>query len=109
MDPADGSGQRLDTAHKPGFRLDGETIGIGIVLAALGICCVTTLAATGLGIAAIVAVAGSVAGLGWLAPLLVIVGLLGIARFRVRRRRGAMASAGPGASGRVGSESERPG
>ena len=39
MKPADGSAPRL-------------TIGIGVVLAVLGICCITTLAVTGVGIAA---------------------------------------------------------
>lgn len=107
MNPANGSGHRLGMAHKPRFRLDGGTIGIGVVLAALGICCVTTLAATGLGVAAIVTAAAAVAGLGWLAPLMAIVGLVGIVWFQVRRRRGAMASAGPGANGRVRSGSER--
>lgn len=107
MKPADGSGPPLGMAREPRFHLDGETIGIGVVLAALGICCITTLAVTGVGIAAIATVAGAAGGLGWLAPLMAIVGLLGIAWLLVRRRRGAMASAGPGANGRVQSGSER--
>jgi len=86
--------------------LDGETIGIGVVLAALGICCITTFAAAGLGVAAIAAVAGSVAGLGRLVALVAIVGVGGIAWFRVRRRRGAMASIGPGPDLREGSDSQ---
>jgi hypothetical protein len=103
MGPADRSERRQGAAHKPRFRIDTETIGIGAVLAALGICCITTLAASGLGAVAVITVAGYLAGLGWLAPLLAIVGL---AWSRARRRRGEMASHRPRASGRVRSGPE---
>ena len=73
--------------RQPRFRIGAETIGIGALLAAVGICCISTLAATGLGAMAIGIGAGYLAGLGWLAPLLAIVGLVGLVWFRARRHR----------------------
>jgi hypothetical protein len=102
MGPADRSERPPDAARgRRGFRLDAETFGIGALLAAVGICCATTLAVTGLGAGIIVTVVGVLAGLGWLAPLLTAVGLVGIVWFRARRRRGRLATDRPHATGRV--------
>jgi hypothetical protein len=80
------------------FRLDAETVGIGAVLAALGICCAASLAAAEFGAWIIVIVVGFLAGPGWFAPPLAIVGAV---RFGSRRRRGGMATRGPHATGHV--------
>jgi uncharacterized membrane protein len=96
MGPADRSERPQDAARRhQRVRIDAETIGIGALLAAVGICCITTLAATGLGAVAILTVAGHLAGLVWLIPLLAIVGIVGIVWLRARRRRGEIATSSP--------------
>ena len=88
MGPADRSERPPDATHgRRRFRLHAETVGIGAVLAAVGICCATTLAVTGLGAGIIATVVGFLVGLSWLAPLLAIVGVIGFVGFRARSRR----------------------
>ncbi|MDA8202345.1 MAG: hypothetical protein M0Z49_06245 [Chloroflexi bacterium] len=91
MDPADTSHRPANAGGpaRPRLRLDADTLGIGAVLAALGICCVTTLAATGVGAGIMLTLVGLLTGFGWLALLLVAVALAGTAWSRARRRRAA--------------------
>ncbi len=78
-----------------------DAVGIGAVLAAVGICCATTLAATAFGAGIIATVVGVVAGLDWLAPPLAIIGLIGAVTYGSRRHRARTATRGQNATGHV--------
>jgi len=67
--------------------LAGETFGIGLVLAAVGFCCVGTFASALFGTGAIAGLIAFVAGAGWLAVPLALIAAVGLVWLGLRRRR----------------------
>lgn len=76
-----------DRPRRPLLHLIGERAGVGAVLVALGLCCAGSLLGFAVVSGAVGAVAGFVAGPGWFAVALVVIGSGTAVWLGVRRRR----------------------
>ena len=72
------------------MKLGADTVGVGVLLSAVGICCGATFLPTALGAGVVAGVVGFVSGYGWLATPSAIVGVIGLIWLRSRRRRAAL-------------------